>query len=58
MPLNIIGEKQLLKIQAIPGANPVFIYTEVIKAHTDILKYIKVGQFIYILVSPELLFSK
>ena len=43
LPLNTIREEQLLKIWAILKANPVFIYTEVIKAHIDILKYIKVG---------------
>ena len=31
---------------------------EVIKAHIDILKHIKAGQFIYVLVLPELLLSK
>ena len=31
---------------------------EVVKAYMDILKYIKAGQFIYILVLLELLFSK
>ena len=43
---------------AILKANPVFIYTEVIKAYIDILKYIKAGWIMYILVSPELLLSK
>ena len=43
LPLNAIREKQLLKIQAIPGANPVFIYAEVIKAHANIPKHIKAG---------------
>jgi len=58
LPLNTIKEEQLLKIRAILGANPIFIYAEVIKAHTDILKYIKAGRFTHILVSPELLSSK
>ena len=58
LPLNVIKEEQLLKIQAILGVNPVFIYAEVIKAYTDILKYIKAGRFTYILVSLELLLSK
>ena len=58
LPLNVIGEEQLLKIRAILGANPVFIYAEVIKAYTDILKHIKAGQFTHILVSLELLLSK
>ena len=40
------------------GANPIFICVEVIKAYTDILKHIKAGQFIYILVLLELLLSK
>ena len=31
---------------------------EVVKAYTDILKYIKVGWFTHILVLLELLFSK
>jgi len=43
LPLNIIREEQLLKIWAIPGVNPVFIYAEVIKAYADILKHIKAG---------------
>ena len=43
LPLNAIGEEQLLKIQAIPGANPVFVCVEVIKAYGDILKHIKAG---------------
>ena len=43
LPLNIIKEEQLLKIWAILEVNPVFIYTEVIKAHADILKHIKAG---------------
>ena len=43
LPLNAIREEQLLKIRAILGANPVFIYAEVIKVYIDILKYIKVG---------------
>ena len=58
LPLNIIREEQLLKIWAILGSNPVFIYIEVVKAHTDILKHIKTGRFMHILVSLELLFSK
>ena len=58
LPLNAIGEEQLLKIRAIPGANPVFVCAEVIKAHADILKHIKAGRFTHILVSPELLSSK
>ena len=58
LPLNAIGEEQLLKIQAIPGSNPVFICAEVVKAHADILKHIKAGRFTHILVSPELLSSK
>ena len=58
LPLNVIREEQLLKIRAIPGANPVFICAEVIKAHADILKHIKAGWFMYILVLPELLLSK
>ncbi len=48
----------MLKIWAIPGANPVFVCVKVIKVHVDILKYIKAGWFIHILVSPELLLSK
>ena len=43
LPLNVIGEEQLLKIRAIPGANPIFVYAEVIKAYTNILKHIKAG---------------
>jgi len=43
LPLNAIKEEQLLKIQAILGANPIFIYMEVIKEYIDILKYIKAG---------------
>ena len=58
LPLNTIREGQLLKIRAILGANPIFIYMEVIKAYIDILKYIKAGWFIYILVSLKLLLSK
>ena len=58
LPLNAIREEQLLNIWAILGSNPVFICTEVVKAHADILKYIKAGRFTYILVSLELLFSK
>jgi hypothetical protein len=58
LPLNAIGEEQLLKIRAIPGANPVFVCAEVIKAHADILKHIKAGRFTHVLVSPELLSSK
>ena len=58
LPLNAIREEQLLKIWAILGVNPVFIYVEVIKAYTDILKHIKAGWFTYILVSLELLLSK
>jgi len=58
LPLNAIGEEQLLKIRAILGANPVFICAEVIKAYADILKYIKAGRFTHVLVSPELLLSK
>ena len=58
LPLNAIREEQLLKIWAILGVNPVFIYIEVIKAYIDILKHIKAGRFTYILVSLELLLSK
>ena len=58
LPLNVIREEQLLKIRAILGLNPVFIYAEVVKAYTDILKYIKAGRFMHILVSLELLLSK
>ena len=58
LPLNVIREEQLLKIRAILGVNPVFIYTEVIKAYTDIIKYIKAGQFTHILILLELLLSK
>ena len=58
LPLNVIGEEQLLKIRAILGANPVFICAEVIKAYADILKYIKAGRFTYVLVLLELLLSK
>ena len=58
LPLNTIGEEQLLKIWAILGANPIFIYVEVIKAHMDILKHIKAGWFTYVLVLLELLLSK
>jgi len=58
LPLNTIKEKQLLKIQAILRVNPIFICAEVIKVYTDILKYIKAGQFIYVLVSLKLLSSK
>jgi hypothetical protein len=43
LPLNAIREEQLLKIWAILGANPVFVYAEVIKAYMDILKHIKAG---------------
>lgn len=43
LPLNVIGEEQLLKIRAILGVNPVFVCAEVIKAHVDILKHIKAG---------------
>jgi len=43
LPLNAIREEQLLKIRAILGVNPVFIYAEVIKVYADILKYIKAG---------------
>jgi hypothetical protein len=43
LPLNVIGEEQLLKIWAILGVNPVFIYVEVIKVYADILKHIKAG---------------
>jgi hypothetical protein len=41
--LNAIRKEQLLKIRAILGLNPVFIYAEVVKAYVDILKYIKAG---------------
>jgi len=58
LPLNIIKEEQLLKIQAILEINPVFVYAEVIKAHMDILKHIKAGRFTHVLVSPKLLSSK
>jgi len=58
LPLNAIKKKQLLKIWAIPGVNPIFIYAEVIKAYIDILKHIKAGQFMYILVLLKLLLSK
>ena len=58
LPLNTIGKEQLLKIQAIPRANPIFIYIEVIKVYADILKHIKAGQFTHILVLPELLLNK
>ena len=58
LPLNAVREEQLLKIQAILGLNPIFIYTEVVKAYIDILKYIKVGQFTHILVLLELVSSK
>ena len=47
-----------MKIWAILGSNPVFIYAEVVKVYTDILKHIKTGQFMYILVSLKLLSSK
>ena len=56
--LNIIKEEQLLKIWAILGINPIFVYAEVIKVYMDILKHIKAGWFMYVLVSPELLLSK
>jgi len=56
--LNAIGEKQLLKIQAILGANPIFVCVEVIKVYIDILKHIKAGRFIYVLVLLKLLLSK
>ena len=42
-----------MKIWAILGLNPVFIYTEVVKAHADVLKHIKAGQFTHILVSAD-----
>jgi hypothetical protein len=58
LPLNVIGEEQLLKIWAILEVNPVFICAEVIKVYIDILKYIKAGQFMHILVLLELLLSK
>ena len=54
LPLNT----KLLKIQAIPGVNPIFVCTEVIKVYANILKHIKAGQFIHVLVSPELLLNK
>ena len=58
LPLNAIGEEQLLKIQKIRGASPVFICADVVKRHADILKHIKEGCFTHILVLPELLSSK
>jgi len=58
LPLNIIKEKQLLKIRAILGVNPIFICVEVIKVYIDILKHIKAGRFIHVLVLLELLLSK
>jgi len=58
LPLNVIREEQLLKIRAILGVNPVFIYAEVIKVYIDILKHIKAGRFTYILVLLKLLLSK
>jgi len=56
--LNAIKKEQLLKIRAILRLNPIFIYAEVVKVYIDILKRIKAGQFIYILISLKLLFSK